>query len=114
MRSLAHQAVPPFTPSARQQLMYYSRNRREVFVAKFNPFRPGSIVTPGMFAGRFTELEGTERALTVPFFCIRVYEVAEAAVFVTGTTLAAATKSHECILLFLRFHKACSHEIGAR
>jgi Cdc6-like AAA superfamily ATPase len=33
-------------------------------VAKFNPFRPGSIVTPGMFAGRFTELEGTERALS--------------------------------------------------
>ncbi len=32
-------------------------------MAKFNPFRPGSIVTPGMFAGRLTELEGTERAL---------------------------------------------------
>ena len=32
-------------------------------MSKFNPFRPGSIVTPGMFAGRLAELEGTERAL---------------------------------------------------
>lgn len=30
---------------------------------KYNPFRPGSIVHPGMFAGRFDELEVLERAL---------------------------------------------------
>jgi hypothetical protein len=30
---------------------------------RYNPFRPGSIVTPGMFSGRYEELEGIERAL---------------------------------------------------
>jgi AAA ATPase domain len=30
---------------------------------RFNPFRPGSIVTPGMFSGRVVELQGMERAL---------------------------------------------------
>ncbi len=29
----------------------------------YNPFRPGSIVTPGMFCGRYDEIVGTERAL---------------------------------------------------
>lgn len=29
----------------------------------YNPFRPGSIVTPGMFCGRYDEFVGTERAL---------------------------------------------------
>lgn len=32
-------------------------------MVRYNPFRPGSIVTPGMFAGRFAELQGTEQAL---------------------------------------------------
>jgi DNA polymerase III delta prime subunit len=32
-------------------------------MVKYNPFRPGSIVGPGMFAGRFVELRGTEQAL---------------------------------------------------
>ncbi len=32
-------------------------------MARYNPFRPGSIVSPGMFSGRYEELEGTERAL---------------------------------------------------
>jgi len=32
-------------------------------VVRYNPFRPGSIVTPGMFSGRYDELVGTERAL---------------------------------------------------
>lgn len=30
---------------------------------RYNPFRPGSIVTPGMFAGRATELDQLETAL---------------------------------------------------
>src|ERR1019366_5262184 len=30
---------------------------------RYNPFRPGSIVTPGMFCGRYDEFAGTERAL---------------------------------------------------
>jgi hypothetical protein len=30
---------------------------------RYNPFRPGSIVTPGMFCGRYPEFVGTERAL---------------------------------------------------
>lgn len=30
---------------------------------RYNPFRPGSIVTPGMFCGRYTELELMEQAL---------------------------------------------------
>lgn len=30
---------------------------------KFNPFRPGSIIHPGMFSGRLRELETLERAL---------------------------------------------------
>lgn len=32
-------------------------------MVRYNPFRPGSIVTPGMFSGRYDELEGMERAL---------------------------------------------------
>lgn len=32
-------------------------------VLKVNPFRPGSIVTPGMFSGRMAELEALERCL---------------------------------------------------
>jgi hypothetical protein len=32
-------------------------------MARYNPFRPGSIVTPGMFSGRYDELESMERAL---------------------------------------------------
>lgn len=30
---------------------------------RYNPFRPGSIVTPGMFAGRYNELVSMEQAL---------------------------------------------------
>ncbi len=30
---------------------------------RFNPFRPGSLVTPGMFAGRHKELDSLERVL---------------------------------------------------
>jgi hypothetical protein len=30
---------------------------------RFNPFRPGSVVTPGMFAGRGAELNILEKAL---------------------------------------------------
>lgn len=30
---------------------------------KFNPFRPGSIVRPGMFAGRVEEIEDIEKCL---------------------------------------------------
>ena len=30
---------------------------------RYNPFRPGNIVTPGMFCGRYEEFVGTERAL---------------------------------------------------
>ena len=30
---------------------------------RYNPFRPGSIVTPGMFSGRYNELVAMERAL---------------------------------------------------
>lgn len=30
---------------------------------RFNPFRPGSLVSPGMFCGRFDQFKGTERAL---------------------------------------------------
>jgi hypothetical protein len=30
---------------------------------RYNPFRPGNIVTPGMFSGRYTELVTLERAL---------------------------------------------------
>lgn len=32
-------------------------------VKKYNPFRPNSMVTPGMFCGRFNELERIERSL---------------------------------------------------
>src|SRR5713101_3502575 len=32
-------------------------------MARYNPFRPGNIVSPGMFSGRYEELEGTEHAL---------------------------------------------------
>ena len=32
-------------------------------MAKFNPYRPNSLVTPGMFAGRFDEIRRTEQAL---------------------------------------------------
>src|ERR1700723_1432 len=32
-------------------------------MAKYNPFRPGTIVGPGMVAGRLVELRGTEQAL---------------------------------------------------
>lgn len=31
--------------------------------SRYNPFRPGSIVTPGMFCGRYNEFVGTEKAL---------------------------------------------------
>jgi hypothetical protein len=31
--------------------------------SKYNPFRPGNIVTPGMFCGRYEEFVGTEKAL---------------------------------------------------
>jgi hypothetical protein len=31
--------------------------------SRYNPFRPGSIVTPGMFCGRYEEFVGTEKAL---------------------------------------------------
>lgn len=31
--------------------------------AKYNPFKPGSIIHPGMFAGRFDELKTLEKAL---------------------------------------------------
>src|SRR5258708_18098809 len=31
--------------------------------SKFNPFRPGTIVTPGMFSGRINELLTLEKAL---------------------------------------------------
>jgi Cdc6-like AAA superfamily ATPase len=34
-----------------------------LFLVRYNPFRPGSIVSPGMFSGRYEELEGTEHAL---------------------------------------------------
>src|SRR5689334_20128585 len=30
---------------------------------KFNPFRPGSVISPGMFVGRAEEMEAVERAL---------------------------------------------------
>ncbi len=30
---------------------------------KYNPFKPGSIIHPGMFAGRFTELQEIEKLL---------------------------------------------------
>jgi hypothetical protein len=33
------------------------------FMPKFNPFRPNSLVTPGMFSGRIEELSHTEQAL---------------------------------------------------
>ena len=32
-------------------------------MARYNPFRPGSIVTPGMFSGRLDEIMALERAL---------------------------------------------------
>jgi hypothetical protein len=32
-------------------------------MVRYNPFRPSGLVSPGMFAGRYTELEATERAL---------------------------------------------------
>jgi hypothetical protein len=32
-------------------------------MSKFNPFRPGSLVTPGMFCGRFEEIRQTEQGL---------------------------------------------------
>ena len=32
-------------------------------MAKYNPFRPSGLVSPGMFAGRYAELEATEQAL---------------------------------------------------
>lgn len=32
-------------------------------VMRYNPFRPGSLVTPGMFAGRYQELLILERVL---------------------------------------------------
>jgi hypothetical protein len=30
---------------------------------RFNPFRPGGLVSPGMFCGRLDQFKGTERAL---------------------------------------------------
>ncbi|WP_167532093.1 ATP-binding protein [Rhodopseudomonas palustris] len=32
-------------------------------MAKFNPFRPGSVISPGMFVGRFEEIQVAEHAL---------------------------------------------------
>jgi hypothetical protein len=32
-------------------------------MAKFNPFRPGNVITPGMFVGRIPEIEVCENAL---------------------------------------------------
>ena len=40
-----------------------SASRRSDVVQRYNPFRPGSIVTTGMFAGRYDELIALERAL---------------------------------------------------
>jgi Cdc6-like AAA superfamily ATPase len=32
-------------------------------VAKYNPFRPGSVISPGMFTGRDAEIRSTEQSL---------------------------------------------------
>jgi hypothetical protein len=32
-------------------------------MAKYNPFRPNSIVTTGMFCGRFDEMKAAEQSL---------------------------------------------------